>query len=448
MSRKHRYHIGIAYLLAFAAAVATTGIAFAVSWISPVDLSGSEPIQDKDRVAVAAVHGDVVAIWARSQAGTGVTIARRQGTSGTWTKSNPGTIIPGQLVWAPTVIHSGAEIVAAWAEGSVKGGCDTSHRIVAYSIAGSTTSRRTVKTIHHGPATTPHVAVNAAGWHMVFAGSDTAADCRASRHGLYYSFRAAGSQEWSVPTRVIAHNAAFPDAIQAGVSHPRIATVPGSTTIHIVWEQYEKQTAVVDGSSIWHASGVAPSSFAATRARLSPVTQQYAVRPSIAITANRVHVAWTQTIGSGATPTAQHIWYRTLQSATLTRLNEDLGPVHVNSNFPTFAGSSLFVQAEKVCATWHGYYGSAGAGREQVTARCSENSGISWQTPINVSGDTTRLSIFPAISIDPAGLLHFAWAEYELTNNAYQPVAIFYRNSSPARPESPTLFLPLVSRGK
>jgi hypothetical protein len=449
MLKSYTLRPGFAGLVALVAAVVTAGIAYAISWSPPMNLSQAQPIQSKDRVTTAAYDDDVVVIWANSQTGAGVTIARRQGESGPWEEVRPGTIIPGQIVWAPTIAHSGSEILAAWAEGLAKGGCDTKHKIVAYSIIGTATTRRTVKDNLYGPSTAPHIAVNASGWHMVFAGSDSEADCRASQHGLYYSFRAAGSQTWSVPTQIITHNAAFPTALQAGVSHPKVTTVPGSTAIHIVWEQYRKYRDIwdtlVDETSIWHASGVAAGSFAATRQRLSPTVQPYAVRPDIATgAAGRILVTWTQIIGSRASPSEQHIWFRSLETPTLGQLNEGMGPVYVNSNFPTFAGSSLVAQGDHLCAVWHGYYGSPGAGQEEVTVRCSQNGGASWQTPINVSESLTWLSIFPSVSIDHTGLLHFVWAEYARVDNAYEPIAVYYRNSA----ESSGVFLPLVTKGR
>ena len=139
-----------------------------------------------------------------------------------------------------------------------------------------------------------------------------------------------------------------------------------------------------------------------------------------------------------------------MATTTLTALNEGLGAIFVNSNFPTFAGSSLVAQGNTVCAIWHGYYGSAGAGREEVTARCSQNAGAAWQAPMRVSDSATRLSIFPALALDagPEGLLHFAWAEYTFANNTYEPFAIFYRNNREEASGSPTVFLPLVMRAR
>lgn len=447
MRKTHSYHIGIAILVALAVTALSAGTALSVTWVAATNLSQVESIQETDRVGITAAAGEVAAIWAQSGAGAGVTIAHQEGGSGAWTTTHPGTVIPGQYAWAPAITHSGSEIGAVWAEGQSRGGCANSQRIVGYRmVSGQSPSKKTIMSTVYGPSTAPDIAVNAAGWHMVFAGSATQDECNSSQYNLYYSFRPTASLDWSSPTKVVTYSAVLPDALQGGIWYPSIATVPGSTAIHLVWEQFLRrpESSSIYETGVWLLSGTAngAATWSSPPVRLSPDTQQYAVRPEIvAGAASKLHIVWTHLIGSKTSPVEQHVYYRSLQSATLTVLNA--APIRVNSNFPTLAGSSLTAQGDTVCAAWHGYYGDQGAGREEINVRCSENGGASWQSEINASESSQWLSIFPTISIDPAETLHFAWAEYEIVGSSYEPVAIFYRNN-----KAGGVFLPIVMRGK
>lgn len=430
-------HVVRAALLALLVVSTATAEAWSATWVGATNLSQSAPILQQDNVDIAIGTAGVVVAWAKGSPDYGMALSKK--SDGTWTTSYVSPQVIGQMAWSPSVVYSGSQLSAVWAEGTSRGNCTTKHKVRQYDQGGGT---RTILDNLYSPATAPDLAVGTSGGHLVFAAASSASDCTSSRVDLYYTYRPSLAQAWSAPVPIVTHNAVLaPGAVGGGVWYPRVATL--GTKVYVVWEQLQQYATAVD-SDVWYVVGTMQTGGPVWSApvRLSPAEQQDAVRPNVAVGADgKVHVVWTNLVGSRSQPQAQYVYYRQFASSTVVPLNP--APIWVTGNFPTLAASSVSVSGQQVCVSWHGYTDAVGSGREEITTRCSLNGGASWQSPVNVSDSMTWLSIFPSTAIGSDGLLHFAWVEYQLVNNVTLPLAVFYRDSQ--EPDT-QVFLPLVMR--
>ncbi len=449
--RRNVIHTSVLRLLfcSLLAALSPAGAKVSVAagaWPPVVDLSADQALQEKDIVDLAAGPGGVVAVWAGGDASPGIVLARRAG--GRWTQT---TIAPsaGQLAWAPSVALLGSSAAVAWAQGTTRGSC-TVRQTIMEKDEGATP--RTVMDNVYSPAATPDLATGVSGSYIVFAAAPTSASCGTT--DLYYSYRPAGQSSWPAPEVLVAHDAVLaPGAISGSVWHPRIAVDSAGQMVHVVWEQAQLRTdskiardAAIADQSVWYVTGTWSSGAMVWSAptRVSPVSQQYAVRPSVVVGAGgAAHAVWTQLIGSRTAPDEQYIFYEGLAGGTPVTLNPL--PIMVNSNFPTLAGSSLTYRDGKLCATWHGYDASSGTTFEEISLRCSDDAGVSWgPAPQNISESAGWLSIYPIVALTDAKVLHLLWVEYELSNNDYVPHGVAYRTNDVGG----LVFLPLVVRAR
>lgn len=447
MIAKHATRTTAGVLIALVlVAISSTSI-LSVSWNPALEISQNQAIQEKDSVDLAVSGDEAVAVWAGSSSHAGIHIARLQ--DGSWTRTLKAPTLTFEYAWSPKVAHSGSSIGIAWAQGTKRGVCDAGQRIVQYDIGGTT---RTVGTTFYGSAIAPDIIASSTGWHMVFAAATSSDDCRSTKVDLYYSYRSSTTASWSTPVPIVTSDQVLPAGTSfGGIWYPRIAEASGTSNVHVVWEQVQAPPL---GSSIWRVTGTVAGGKTtwSPPERLSPTSQQHAVRPRVASGASgQIHVVWTEAVGSRTNPSGQNIYYRQPQNPTPVMLNAPTEPVLVTSNFPTLASSSVAAKGQTVCVSWHGYSDpqGTGSGLEEITVRCSQNGGTSWQARTNVSESTTWLSIFPAVALDDSGLMHFAWAEYQLDETAFVPRGVFYRNSEGSGDDGPgKVFLPLVIRGR
>jgi hypothetical protein len=448
MNRKHTHPLKVAVLVCLVSMMVTASMVLA-GWTATVNLSKTASIPKTNWVDIAAVDDDIVVVWASGQIGAGVTIARKQGEQGSWNTITPGPRqqIPSQYVWAPTVAHSGSQATVVWAEGATTGSCGGPHRVVSYNLGG--TAKQLVTENHpiYSPATSPRIAVGNTGWHLIFVGSLTENDCKDAKSNLYYSYRASASEEWSVPVVVVTHDQVIGNAVAGEISYPKIATVAGTSSVHIVWEQFRQHRAGITDTSIWMLSGTTQGGTTTWTAPtiLSPADQLEAVRPAITSgTDGKAHISWTHKVGE----TEQFIYYRSLPGGAPIRPYAEA--INVTSDFPDYASSSIVARGNTLCITSYGYFGSYGTDYDEIIVGCSRNGGATWQPYINVSesGSSRWFSIFPVASLDPAGRLHFAWTEYRWAQSDYQPIAVFYRNHTEETAGPSTVFLPLVVRAR
>jgi hypothetical protein len=91
-----------------------------------------------------------------------------------------------------------------------------------------------------------------------------------------------------------------------------------------------------------------------------------------------------------------------------------------------------------MCVAWHGFRVGAGIEAEEIYVTCSNDSGASWESPINVSHSESTISIRPVLAVANDGVLHLAWQEY-VGPSATENYEIFYAHSIPY-----VIFVPAV----
>jgi hypothetical protein len=347
--------------------------------------------------------------------------------------------------WAPGVATGGGQTVAVWMEGTNHLDSSTEWSLISQKVGAS---RQEIAGDVFGEGL-PDLSATAEGFHLVYAAATTKVNNQILTD-LYYTHRTLAASSWAAPTKVVSYDTVIdPSALSGGVENAQVAL--DGDAIHIVWEQKQllpltsPPYSQVD-HSIWYIAGSISGGSWSQPVRLSPATQRIAVRPTIAAgDGGRIHVTYTELIGPRDRPEQQHIYYRSIAEATLTRLNPADQPIRVNGLFPTKATSAIAVQGDRVCVAWHGYYDDGPDTLEDVTLRCSHNAGETWGVPLDVSdGNSERSSIFPAVGFDSEGLVHVAWAEYELDVTGFRPFGIYHRSGEVR--ESYFVYMPAVMR--
>jgi hypothetical protein len=436
LKKKQYISLGVALIVA----LATVGGVWAVTvepwfWAGVVtNVSASGDI--RANVSLAAETDDVAVVWSGGEGAPGIYLARNTGSG--WVRSTI-TSTGNRANRFPALVLLNSQPLVAWSQSESTNPVDSQAQTLqqqdstgsAHAIAGPIYGR-----------VAPDMDLAGTGLHMVYPAAMTSFEW--SRTDLYYVHRYLTETTWSAPTVVLTHSQVLPPTILGGIWSPKVAVSPDGQTLHIVWEQYEIISGP-DPSRIWHIAGTwQPGGVVwGTPTRLSPLNQNYTVRPNVTVAESGiVHITWTELIpGPGGTtnPEAQYINYRQLMNATTTQLNVDA--IKVNSNNPTWASSAIALHEQSLCVAWHGFY--AGESIEEITMRCSKDEGESWLSLMNVSASPSLLSDFPAIAFDPLGYVHIAWEEREIGSGTYEPLDIYYRGGLPQRP---TMFIPLVAR--
>ncbi|MBN2392123.1 MAG: hypothetical protein JXR84_15455 [Anaerolineae bacterium] len=401
-----------------------------------VNISHTQDVMDEGSLALGPGERAAV-IWAGAD-NQGVFLAQAQ--EGNW-DSPATTLASGQATWYPTVAYSGTEVIAAWAQGAARYPRGTPSAVMQRDA--SAPQAQTIITPVYGNIEIGLV-VAPTGMHMIFAAT-TNMTITGYPWDLYYTHRYFTETTWMPPTVIITYAQVLPaGTTPAGIWSPRLAVNNDGTQFHVVWEQ--ESTAFTH--TIWYASGLWQAGHIdwATPQQVSPPSQRYTVRPNVAVGATgKVHIVWTELIpGSGSItkPEEQHINYIQLGDPAPIRINGEA--IRANDNKPTWSTSSLAVNGNHLCATWHGFYAPPEmSGIEDIFMRCSQDEGESWQFIVNVSESTQKLSIFPTVKVASGGQVHVTWAEFVLPLDMWVPDDFYYRTGTS---DVNRIFLPLVMR--
>lgn len=417
-------------------------VALSASWdgADPVTMvSVDEDILKWGRATLTVDADEPVVVWAGGTITQGIYTAKP--VAGTWATQLTSSTLG---AWAPEIAVGRGTRLKAWMYGDEHLRPDMPWSLVVQEGDGAP---ETVATELYGEGL-PSIAIGDSGFHLLYAATKTKVGT-AFYPDLYYTFRPFAESAWRSPTIVVAHDAVLADnAIAGGVENARMALA--GSTVHVVWEQKQilVTTEVEVEHTIWHIAGpvVGGTVVWGKPTRLSPPDQRITARPSIAAGPDgRVHVAWTELVGSRDNPEAQHVFYRALDDVTLTPLNPPTHPIRVNGRLPNKAAVAIAVHENLVCAVWHGYYDDGLDTMEDIHLRCSHDQGQTWEMPVTVSDSAAPFSsIFPALGFGDQGRVHVAWTEYQLVETSFVPYRIFYRRGDVR--ESPTVFLPLVSQ--
>ncbi len=450
---KRLYGVLIAVLLAVGLVV---GIQAAVGepWIGaqpPLNLSHSQDVEDEANLAVGT-GGRVAAIWT-SKAKPGVFL--RQAQDGVW-ETGVITLASGQAAWYPAVAYSGTQVIAAWAQGAARYPRHQVPRAVMQRDVGLPQAQTIITPVYGNIEISLVIAPT--GMHMLFAAAAMTQTAQRFEWDLYYTHRCLTETTWAAPTIIITHAQVIPvrtPNTTAGVWEPQLAVNHEGTQLSVVWSQEHTETpslpteTVPFTHTIWYVSGTwqAGSVTWAAPRQVSPPTQHHAVRPDVAVdTAGKAHIVWTELIpnaeGSIVYAAEQHINYLQPGAPAPVRISGEA--VRVNNNKPTWATAALALSGSRMCVAWHGFYGPAEIQPPaEIYMRCSKDTGKSWQSIINVSASTAKLSIFPAAALDGEGHTHVVWTEFRLVDNWWVPDDLYYRVGTS---EIKQVFLPVVLR--
>jgi hypothetical protein len=400
--------------------------------------SAGRKVSDSENVsassAIAVGMGEVAVAWAGNAVSRGAYVARGGGEH--WTQSALVSPTTGRA-WRPSVAYSGDDLFAVWTQGESEFPRNTLRSVWQLDVDGG--KMQTVIADVYGDVA-PDLTIAENGMHVVFAAAQEKS--RSLNAEIYYAHRPAGSDTWSVPERIVGFDGE-PSSLD-GMWQPRIATDRAGSSVHIVWErtagvsQLSYTTWYLAGH--WQAEGITW----ATPQQVSPVEQQYAMRPDVAVDdAGVIHIVWTEVIptaqGDILPAEAQHINHWRPGSASM-RLNH--APIKVNSTQPTWASASIAAGGDLVCIGWHGYAPDDATSKEDIVLSCSRDSGGVWTMASNVSQSADWLSLFPAVALDADGLVHVSWVEEALVGVEFLPVGIYYGTHDTGN----IVYLPLVMK--
>ncbi len=439
----------ICYPLISSILLAAIGVVsvLAATWTSAgaiTSVSADNDVRNRDRVSLTTAGEQPLIAWASGVVSGGIYWAEQ--TAGGWDRTRIATPLH---AWAPSIATGNGQSLLVWMQGVNQTDSSIARSVVVQEIGGA---RQTIAEDVYGRGL-PHLVSGSDRFHLVYSVA-TSKDGTSVLSDLYYTSRGFGASSWITPTAIVTNGTVISsNALNGSVENAAIA-VDGNT-VYVAWEQRQvlpltsPPFSEVD-YSIWYMMGELAQPGQPVWSdpqRVSPLNQRAAVLPNVmAASGGAVHVTWTELIGPSNDPDEQHIFHRSLDQTTATRLNAEDRPVMVNGRFPSRATTALAVQEHVICVAWHGYDRVSATSMENITLRCSYDDGIAWGLPIDASESDDRLSIFPSIGFDSHGLLHVAWAEYELRTSGYVPYGVFHRSGDIS--ESHHVFLPLVLRGR
>ncbi|MBN1875660.1 MAG: hypothetical protein JXA33_15650 [Anaerolineae bacterium] len=436
-----------AVIIVCSLALAGVMVVEAAEWLgasAAVPLPRGAEIRSEQQPALALGAGEMAVVWASEDA-TRLLLSQKAG-DGDW--SSPLTLGggDGEMAWNPAAVYSDSQMFVAWTEGVAPVPGTLARRVMQQDVGIA--PAQVVMSNTFGDVV-PELAVGPKGMHLIFPAATQSQNW--TKADLYHVYRPLEQSTWLSPEIVITHSQVVPAGDVGIVWYPKIALSADGSTIHTVWEQ--KQTHVAAANSyithtVWYISGLLQSGNVswATPHQISPLDQQYALRPNVAVGPNDdVYVIWSEAIigSAGVTdPDAQYINYRRLVNGQLSDAVRISGsPLLVNDNFPTVSESSMGLYGNRLCVAWHGFYTGE---KEETWMRCSPDAGVTWQSVLNVSESSELLSIFPQLAIDVMGRVHVVWVEYDLIISQALPNGIFYRAGMP---EMYFALLPVVMKG-
>jgi len=407
-----------------------------------VNISKSQDVSEHSALALG--DGRVAIAWSGKKTTQDIYLAEKE-FDGEWNVQHwpQGE----QVTWYPTVAYSGTEPIVAWVQGttSVPGFVPALNRPRAVMQRdGHGVQAQTIITPMFGDIN-PDLSIASTGMHMVFVA--TTISETATQGDIYYTHRNFTQTEWSSPTIVMTRAQAIQSRVQWNSAHiwwPRLAIEENETRLHLTWEQeYRYGTSYT--FTIWHMSGTWDAGTITwdIPEQVSPPEQTRAVRPSIAIDEDNVHISWSELyIGTGGllAPEAQHINYVQIGAEPSIRISGEA--IRVNNRQPTWTTSSIAAGGGNVCATWHGFYTGE---KEETIMRCSKDGGKTWDALLNVSESQNLLSLFPKVKVDAGDQAHVVWVEFSLVGNSLIPYDLYYRTGTS---DVSRIFLPLILRRK
>jgi len=435
----------IAVLLAGGLIVAVNA-AEVMNWLGAapaVNLSNNGSVMDESNLAVGPANHTAV-IWSDKQSPRSVFLAQSAGQD--WITTTL-AIVGNQQAWYPTIAYSGTEVIAAWVQGDIR--ADRSEPRAIMQRDANALNAQTIITPVFGN-TEINLVIAPTGMHMIFAAT-TNSDTQKSPWDLYYTHRYFTATTWATPTIAITHaqvisTEIWNDHMTASILRPQLAVNADGKQLNIVWQQEHKETiqtipsaSTITTRTIWYVSGTwgTEQIHWGVPQQMSPPDQKLVLRPNIAVgSTGKVHIIWVE-----ALQTMQYVNYLRLDTVEPMKITGEA--MQMNDAQPTYAMASIDTHGNTLCVVWHGFYTGS---KEEITMRCSQNEGTTWQPLINVSENSERLSLFPVVKINDTGQAHVVWTEFRLVSGGFPvPEDVYYRTGTA---EVMQVFLPLVLRAR
>jgi len=398
------------------------------TWSGAEESQNLSDNRDSYHSAIAVTDNEVAVAWAGESKTLGIFLARLNRITNSWmfdtvrTSSNRNARFP-------DLLYANGTLNIVWAE------VNENYQVLFQKVDDN------APTIVMDELTFSPIPRIAAGTnnviHLVFASRVTQ-----ERSELYYTYQKPGDN-WATP-EVIVTQAQVIDGEYGGIWSPSIAVSPNGQNIYVAWEQVNTTGS---NRTIWHIQGTWSDS-GTNWTSPEQVSQSIpTIKPDIVVdSTGQVHITWARVVGPLTNPTEQYIEYMALGGVIR---QVDAYPVKVNNFRPTLTSPRIAAYQSTICVAWHGYRQEALMKFEDVLLRCSSDAGQSWTVTVNAteSGQNEQLSLFPALALDGAGIVHLAWEEFQGGDSYRTNYDILYRAGS-AEIKVNTLYLPLIMRGR
>jgi len=244
--------------------------------------------------------------------------------------------------------------------------------------------------------------------HVVFPGNKPGAE--KTPFFPYYASRDVSGTAWPTATAV------YTASSGTGSQYPAI-TIDSQDNLHLVWQEQE---ATQDGR-IFYAKGLNNGGVITWQTAVPIVTDPAitdAARPDIAIDQNdTLHLVWEDYISIGE----QYIYYAhsTGGTAAQTGATTWSSPqrivnrsVQANNSLPTYISPKVSLFNSAIYVLWIDSSLDSG-GQEDIFLAYSDDLGVTWSAPANVSRSTNIQSLSPKMDVDAAGSVYVVWQEKE-----------------------------------
>lgn len=224
----------------------------------------------------------------------------------------------------------------------------------------------------------------------------------------YYASRDVSGTTWLTATAV------YTASIGTGSQYPSV-TIDSQDNLHLVWQEQE---AAADGR-IFYAKGLNNSGVITWQTAVPIVTDPAitnAARPAIAIDENdTLHLVWENYISIGE----QYLYYAHSTGGTAVQPGATTwsspqpivnGKVKANNSLPTYVSPKISLFNNTVYVLWIDSTQDIG-GQEDVFLAYSDDLGVTWSSPVNVSRSANIQSLSPKMDVDTAGTIHIVWQE-------------------------------------
>ena len=192
-------------------------------------------------------------------------------------------------------------------------------------------------------------------------------------------------------------------------TYPSIG-VDSLRNIHITWCDYTDYLGSGTDADIFYKRFNASTSMWSTTEVISSISTSNSYIPCLSIdSSDNVHIVWYDSTDYGGSGTDEDILYRGWNSKASTwNLVEVVSTEStLGSRYP-----SIFIDnSDKIHVTWSDATDYEGSGSDWDIFYKSYTTLTDWTTTEIVSAESSGLSDYPSIAVDPFGIVHIAWSD-------------------------------------